>query len=157
MIKVKKYSGKMAVDLSDIDGLIYRLQNAKEETMHELLKMSKEWGADVEGVYKSGISYANGFKSHPSHRNKGTFFDVEFSKDSENNIRIVVGHASFIARFLEVGTTAHVVTPTIRGTKRAIEVSGITGSKALSKAFTSERQELGRMLETTVNRLLSQK
>lgn len=152
--RYKSKSGKIVMDMSDYDGLIHRLQTARDEVVHKLAQWSNDWGKMYKTEYSQKISYATGFKRSHKYGSSTPFYEVEFSTDAKGLVSIHVGHMSFIAKFLEVGTQAHMIAPKIRGKQQVRMVSGIKGSKALSNAYKENKRRMADELERNLNDLL---
>ncbi len=142
------------MDLSDYDGFIYRLQNARDEVVHHLQQWSNEWGRMYKTAYSEKISYATGFKRSHKYGGSTPFYEVELVADSKGLVSIHIGHMAFIAKFLEVGTQAHMIAPKIRGKQQVRMVGGIKGSKALSNAYKENKRRMMSEMETKLNNLL---
>lgn len=146
-------SGKMMVDLSDFDALMVRLQTAKYETVHHLEMWANMWGKMYKDSYMSKIEYATGFKRSKKYNASTPFYEVEFANNN-GIVSIHIGHMSFLAKFLEVGTQAHEIAPRIRGKTQIRNISGIKGSKALSNTYKERKAEMMKDLEREINELL---
>lgn len=150
----KKKSGVFRLDMIQLEGFVKALNESPDKIRTRLYEISQKWGEKTRRAYSRRISYAMGFNK-PSHSNKRTFFSVE-AENNNGKLTISVGHESFIARFLEVGTKAHVISHKSRDGKKIVEsnVKGIKGSKALANAYREEYDSLGKRIETEVNKIL---
>lgn len=148
-------NGKIWLDLNQIDNFAYALRKNKETVAQKLREVCDRWGTMTKSDYENRISYAGGFGSR-GQRGKRAFYSVEIARSVENGIHVSVGHESFIAKFLEVGTQPHEIIHKDRNGKNPVvaTVSGIKGSKALSKAYTEKRKILSQMIESEINKLI---
>lgn len=142
------------LDMTQLEDFVKALSESPDKVRTRLYEISQKWGEKTRQSYAGRISYASGFNKR-GHSGKKTFFSVEASSDN-NKLTISVGHESFIARFLEVGTKAHEIPHKSRGGKKIVvsNVKGIKGSKALSKAYKEEYDSLGKTIESEINKLL---
>ena len=139
--------GKYAtINLNKINGFIYALQVAPEKVKSNIKLAVDEWARDTKSAYDSAISYTSGFSKAPGR----SFAVVERAKKFDG-LYVSVGHEAYIARFLEVGTKAHDIPHKNGQTPFVVHVSGIKGSKALSKAWNRNRSEL----KTAINKAVT--
>ena len=142
------------LDMTQLADFVKALNESPDKVRTRLYEISQKWGEKTRMAYASKIPYALGFNKR-GHNNRKTFFSVEASNDNDK-LTISVGHESFIARFLEVGTKAHEIPHRSRGSKKIVvsNVSGIKGSKALSNAYKEQYDSLGKTIETEINKIL---
>ncbi len=140
---------KMKIDLNQIDGFVYALQTMKEEVTQRVRAVAEKWAADTQSKYDS-------ISGHVDIRGKRSFWSVKKSTYQERGLYVSVGHANYIARFLEVGTKAHTIVHKQGRGYVAATVRGIKGNKALSKAFTGRRELLAAEIEAAINKMLTE-
>ena len=76
------------------------------------------------------------------------------TENSGNSLYVAVGHNSYIARFLEVGTKVHLI-PHRKGSKYyVVNVKGIRGTKALGKVWNKRKREITLRISKEINDLL---
>jgi len=132
---------KIKIDLNEIEGIAFALGSAKDKVTETVKRVASEWGKDTQINYdnRSGHAVINGQKSFS-----------EVTELRSNGLRVSVGHESFIARFLEVGTKNHPI-PHRQGKGWAVaNVKGIKGNKALSKAVSVNKKLLVEQLQKAV-------
>lgn len=140
---------KMKIDLNQIDNFAYALQTMKAEVTQRVREVAEKWAAGTKSRYDS-------ISGHVEIQGRRSFWSVNKSVYQEQGLYVSVGHANYIARFLEVGTKAHeIVHRQGKGYVRAI-VRGIKGNKALSKAFTARRETLALEIEAAINKMLAE-
>lgn len=134
MTKYRIRKNGFSVDLSQIENYTSKLLRLGSEAKNIATDVATDWGAKTEMVYRSKISYGNGFKRT---RYKGlTAFNA--TQPTKEGFRTEVGHEHFVARFLEVGTKAHTITTKRGGKTQEIRVKGIKGSQALKKSIEEQ-------------------
>ncbi len=143
---------KTQIDLTKIDGFVYALQKAPDKLRERLQSAMEAWAAATKSDYDTATGYGSGFSRAGG---KQSFSKVE--KQSKESLRVSVGHASYIARFLEVGTKAHDIAHKQGKGWAVAHVMGIRGSKALSKAWNKRQQEITAIVEREVNAVITQK
>lgn len=150
----KATNGIFKMDLAAMNEFLYVLQQAPDKVRSGLAEVADKWGEMTRDSYRSKIQYAMGFKSKPKHAGKTPFYEVEWKND--NGLKINVGHQSFIAKFLEVGTKDHSIPHYTRNknVRTVAFVRGITGSKALAKAFRERNDALGKLVADKINDIL---
>lgn len=138
------------IDLSSLDNYLFALQENKSKLKEKLLNHSLSWAEGTKKDYIGRITYASGF----SKLRKNAYMAVE--EANSGGLYIAVGHAAFIAKFLEVGTHPHeIVHKTKGGNGYAVaKVNGIKGNKALGKAFAKRRKEFAKGLQEEINKVL---
>lgn len=136
---------KIKIDLNEIEGIAFALGSAKDKVTETVKRVASEWGKDTQINYdnRSGHAVINGQKSFS-----------EVTELRSNGLRVSVGHESFIARFLEVGTKNHPI-PHRQGKGWAVaNVKGIKGNKALSKAVSANKGKIIEVVEHAINDVL---
>lgn len=136
---------KAYINLNKMQNFVYAFQRAPYKVREGLRSAMDKWAASAQGEYDSATGYGSGFANVKG----SSFAKVEDTKKGKG-LYVTVGHEAYIARFLEVGTKAHDV-PHKRGSKAwVIRVSGIKGSKALSKVWDKRRKEIPEAIEKVI-------
>ena len=134
MTKYRIRKNGFSVDLSSIENYTSKLLRLGAEAKNIATDVATDWGNKTEMVYRSKISYGNGFK-RTRYKSYTAYNSTQATKEG---FKTEVGHEHFVARFLEVGTRAHTIT-THRGNKtQEIGVKGIKGSQALKKSIEEQ-------------------
>lgn len=141
------------IDLSKIDGFVYALYRTPDKLRERLQSAMEAWAAATWSDYDTATGYGSGFSRAGGRQ---SFYKVE-TQEKGSGLHVAVGHASYIARFLEVGTKAHDIAHRQGKGWAVAHVSGIKGSKALSKVFNKRRQEISGIVEREVSTVLAQK
>lgn len=137
---------KANINLNKMQGFIYAFQRAPDKVREGLRGAMDKWAASTQGDYDSATGYGGGFANA-----KGSSFKKVEDTKKGKGLYVAVGHEAYIARFLEVGTKAHDV-PHKRGGKAwVIRVSGIKGSKALSKVWDRRSKEIPEAIEKVIS------
>lgn len=134
MTKYRIRKNGFSVDLSQIENYTSKLLRLGSEAKNIATDVATDWGAKTEMVYRSKITYGNGF-----HRTKYkglTAFNA--TQATKEGFKTEVGHEHFVARFLEVGTKAHTINTKRGGKTQEIRVKGIKGSGALKKSIEEQ-------------------
>lgn len=148
---------KINLNLEEIYEFHKKFRESPTKVRDAIREVAEKWGNETEQTYRDKITYAMGFKSKPDHRNKKTYYDVEIVTSDRLDIR--VGHNSFLAKFLEVGTKDHEIKHAKRGQTYPRDVTahvrGIKGSKALAKAFKEKHNLLVSEIQKSLSEILS--
>lgn len=147
---------KFNLNLEEIYEFHKKFKESPSKVRDAIKQALQKSGQVVEDDYRTKISYALGFKSKEAHANKKTYYEVEVTNGDTFNLR--VGHASFIAKFLEVGTRDHYIRHLTRGKNPSIaeaHVRGIRGSKALAKAFKQKYDGVVSEIQKSISEILS--
>ena len=135
------------IDISQVINFRKNIQNCSSLVQGRLASAMERWASETKNDYDVRTGYGSGLKGNKS------FYIVEASKKTDG-LYVAVGHESFIARFLEVGTKAHTIRH-IHGTKIVVaNVKGIKGSKALGKAFNARRKKIADLIQKEINDIL---
>ena len=141
---VKKF---LKINLSKIKRLHFAMQQFPDIARGRLQSVMEQWARETQSDYDALSGYGNGL------RGKHSFHEVRNEK-SGNTLRVSVGHNSYIARFLEVGTKAHLI-PHKKGSKSyVVRVKGIKGTKALGTVWNKRKKEITLRISEVVNDLL---
>lgn len=140
-------SRKVKLDLNNIKDFAYALQKSKGTVEQRLRAVMDKWAAETQGKYDSLTPYNK-------IQNKTSFYTVEAAR-SGNGLYVSVGHASFIAKFLEVGTRSHKIIHRQNDKPVVAEVSGIKGNKALGKAWNQKHKEIADRIADEINKILA--
>ena len=136
----------MKINLNKINNFAYALQNSRGTVNQRLEAVMDKWAAETMGEYNSLTPYNK-------LQNKTSYYTVESSRDG-NGLYVAVGHASFIAKFLEVGTKPHRIVHKKNGKPVLAEVKGIKGNKALGKAWNKKHKEISDRIAEEINNIL---
>ena len=135
------------INLSEIENFHFAMQQASELTKERLQIVMEQWARSAQKEYDSLSGYGSSLKG------KSSFYEIK-SVNSGNGLYVAVGHKSYIARFLEVGTKAHSI-PHKKGTKfYVVKVKDIKGTKALGRVWNKRRKEIKVALRNEVKNIL---
>ncbi|MCQ2363184.1 MAG: hypothetical protein MJ041_02515 [Acidaminococcaceae bacterium] len=140
---------KMKIDLNQIDNFAYALQTMKAEVLQRVRMVAEKWAEGTKSKYDS-------ISGHVEIQGRRSFWSVNKSTYQEQGLYVSVGHANYIARFLEVGTKAHEIVHRQGRGYAVAKVRGIKGNKALSKAFAGRREALALEIEAAINKMLTE-
>lgn len=129
-------------------GFIYVMQRAPQRLQDDLKAAMDKWAASVQGDYDNATGYGEGFT-----KITGKSFAIAESLKKGKGVYVAVGHGAFIARFLETGTKEHDIVQEKR--KRVIRVSGIKGTKALSKAWKKHESRIPDVIDSVIKNIIS--
>lgn len=132
--KYKHRKNGFSIDLSQIDGYIGDLLRLGHDAKEIATDVATDWGNRTEQVYRSKISYGNGFRRS---KYKG-LAAYNQTNETKTGFEVEIGHEHFVAKFLEVGTKAHTITTRRGGKTQEIRVKGIKGSQALKKSIEEQ-------------------
>lgn len=138
MTKYRIRKSGFSVDLSSIENYTSKLLRLGAEAKNIATDVATDWGNKTEMVYRSKISYGNGFR-RSKYKGLTAYNSTQATKEG---FRTEIGHEHFVARFLEVGTKAHTITTHRGGKVQEIRVKGIKGSGALKKSIEEQIPEL---------------
>lgn len=134
MTKYRIRKNGFSVDLSQIENYTSKLLRLGSEAKNIATDIATDWGNKTEMIYRSKISYGNGFK-RTRYKSYTAFNATQATKEG---FRTEIGHEHFVAKFLEVGTKAHTITTRRGGKTQEIRVKGIKGSGALKNAIEEQ-------------------
>lgn len=143
----RKKSAQMS--LNKIDGFAYALRRAPDKLKERLQSAMDAWAAAAQGDYDSATGYGGGFS-----RMSGKSYHLVEPRKKGAGIYAAVGHASYIARFLEAGTRAHAIAHRQGRGYAVAQVRGIKGSKALSKVWNGRLREIPAIIEGAVKEII---
>lgn len=135
---------KMKIDLNQIDNFAYALQTMKAEVAQRVREVAEKWAAGTKSRYDS-------VSGHATIKGKKSFYRVE---EKRKALYVAVGHESYIARFLEVGTKSHEILHRQGNGISLARVRGIKGNKALAKAIKGNEPLLNEMIGEAVELIL---
>ena len=139
-------SRALKINLNKIDNFAYALQMSQGTIRQRLRAVMDKWAAETMGEY-------NKLTPYNKLQNKTSYYTVEPSNEG-NGLYVAVGHASFIAKFLEVGTRPHQIIHKKNGKPILSEVKGIKGNKALGKAWNKKHKEIADRIAQEINNIL---
>lgn len=142
---------KFKIDLNKIENFAYALQTASLEIKPRLEAALKKWASETKADYDSKSGHARLL-------GKDSFYQVEEAY-SVNGLHVSVGHESFVAKFLEVGTKPHEIVRKSRNGKSYVsaKVSGIKGNRPLSKVFNRRRKEIPNIIHEEIEKILKER
>lgn len=134
-------------DITEVNDLLEKWKNAPTEIKNRAGTICRTWASKTKRDYRSSINYGDGLRRAPASANGKAYSKVTIK---DNSLRVEVGHESFIAKFVEVGTRPH----RIQTNRATIQHPGISGTHALqiawNKNFASLTSQLQNILNTTL-------
>lgn len=140
---------KASINLNKIENFTYALTRAPEKIQSGLKEAMDSWSASVQGDYDSVTGYGSGFPNI-----KGSSFRKVEAAEKSKGLHVSVGHAAYIARFLEVGTKTHDISHKRGKSYWTVRVRGIKGSKALSNVWNKRKREIPQAVRDVVKRVI---
>ena len=140
----KKY---LKINLSKINNLHFAMQQFPDVARGRLQAVMEQWARDTQKDYDDLAGYGSGLHG------KQSFYEVR-SEKSGNSLYVAVGHQSYIARFLEVGTKAHLIPHKKGNASYVVRVKGIKGTKALGKVWNKRKREITLRISKEINEIL---